>query len=314
MENALINSNLPDLFRAVVSETDLYEQKQSEILEKYAKRFDIFNADFSTYKFRPHSIFNLMTGLPKPLTERQTETLNAYQIKIEEGKQLTQKQYEDYGSLLAKKNAKPVLSSYAIKWLKSIYKEVVFNRTNEIKSMYLDKGIAVENTAIELFSEVFGVEYRKNKIRYENDFFSGEPDIVTADEVIDIKSSWDFTSFPMLDEEVENINYYYQLQAYMDIMGYQNSKLIYILVDTPDEIINDYKRKVSWQIGLISDELTYDLPDDLNFEIERNMRYQDIPKNARIKIFDIERNDVIINLMHHQIDLARNFLKTLKTD
>lgn len=312
MENTLINSNLPDLARAVVSETDLYQQRQNEILENYAKRFDIFNADFSTYKFRPHSVFNLMTGLPKPLTDRQKETLNAYQIKIEEGKQLTPKQYEDYGSLLSRKNAKPTLSSSSIKWLKSIYKEVVFNRTNEIKSMYLDKGIAVENKAIELFSEVFGVEYNKNKTRYDNEFFSGEPDIVTAEEVIDIKSSWDFTSFPMLDEEVENINYYYQLQAYMDVLGLQKSKLIYILVDTPDEIINDYKRKLSWQIGLISDELTYDLPEDLNFEIERNMKYQDIPKNARIKIFEIERNDVIIDIMHQQIKSARVFLQSLQ--
>lgn len=304
-------NNLPDLTQAVVSEKDLFELKQEQILEKYAKRFQIYQNDFSAYKFRPHAIFNLMGGLPKPLTERQIETLAAYQEKLDFGKKLTEKQYEDYGSLLAKKNAKPTLSNGAKNYLKELFKEITFQRTNEIKSMYLDKGLAVEHLSIELFAEVFGVDLYKNQIRYENEYFTGEPDIITFDEVIDIKSSWDFTTFPMMDEEVENQNYFYQLHGYMDILGYDKAKLIYVLVDTPEEIINDHKRKVSWQLGLINEEVKYDLPEDLDFEITRNLTYQDIPQEARIKIFEVPRDEAVINLMHHQVELARKFLQEL---
>ena len=34
--------------------------------------------DFNNYKFRAHSIGNIMSGLPKPLTENQLKTYNAY--------------------------------------------------------------------------------------------------------------------------------------------------------------------------------------------------------------------------------------------
>ncbi len=282
-----------------------------ELLEKYASRFGIYESDFSKYKFRPHAIGNLMGGIPKPLTERQEETLKAFQTKITEGKGLTEKQYVTYGNLLEKKNAKPTLSTGAKTYLKTLFKEITFQRTKELRSKYLDKGLAVEGESIAMLNEFLNTTFEKNDKRFDNDYFTGEPDIILKDEVIDIKSSWDYTTFPMMDDEISNQMYYYQLQAYMDLLGLEKGRLIYVLVDTPTELIRDEKRRVSWQLGTINEELKFDLPEDLEFEIERNLTYEDIPKEARIKIFEVERNNKDIQMMKAMVELARQYLLEL---
>ena len=116
----------------------------------------------------------------------------------------------------------------------------------------------------------------------------------------------------MLDEELENKNYYWQVLAYMDLLpNVERCKVIYVLNDTPDEIIYDEKRRVSWQLGLINEDLKFDLPEDLEFEIERNLLYSDIPENARVKEFEVIKDDADIKMMHEMIKLSRNFLSEL---
>ncbi|VDH16732.1 Uncharacterised protein [Algoriella xinjiangensis] len=304
MDLEALKNSMPDLHQATVSKS-LEEIEHDKIFEKYSTDYDIFCNDFSTYRFRPHAVFNLMGGLPKPLTERQSETLAAFQLKIDNGKGLTEKQYVDYGSLLEKKNAKPLLNETAKKYLNNLYKEITFNRTKEVQSKYLEKGIHQEASSIQLLNEVHGLDLTKNSKRFVNDYFSGEPDLIHNNEVYDIKSSWEFTTFPMMDEEVKNQAYYYQLQCYMDLLGFKKSKLIYVLVDTPDVLIQDELYRVSRKLGVFDEELSFDLPAELELEIERNLKYEDIPKAQRIKIFDVERNDKVINQIHQMIELAR---------
>ena len=51
--------------------------------------------------------------------------------------------------------------------------------------------------------------------RIKNDWITGECDIFTGDTVIDIKSSWSLTTFPLLASMGENSGYEWQLRAYM---------------------------------------------------------------------------------------------------
>lgn len=285
-----------------------------KLLKKYASRFQIYQKDFSQYLFRPHAVGHLMGGIPKPLTERQAETLSDFQAKLGSGKGLTEKQYITYGSLLEKKNAKPTLSTGAKSYLKQLFKEITFQRTSEIKSKYLDKGLAVEGASIAMLNDFLGQDYQKNQERFNNDYFTGEPDIITADAIIDIKSSWDYTTFPMIDEEIHNKLYYWQILAYMDLLGLNKGKVIFVLADTPYDIIVEEKRRVSWQLGLINDELKFDLPEDLEFEIERNLTYSDIPTEARIKIFEFERNEKDLAMLKAMIELAREYLRELNQE
>lgn len=287
-------------------EIEVQNNKIEVIRNKYAVDFDLHNDDISTIKFRPHAIDSIMGGVPKPLTIRQEETFNAYQEKLDLGKTLTEKQSVEYWKFFGiKHHSKCVLNEAAIKYIKKLYKEFKFKRTNELRNKYTDKGLAVEGDSIELVNTLYGYNLQKNTTRFENKWLSGEPDIINGDEVYDIKSSWDFTTFPMLDEEVENKTYYYQLQAYMDLLGFKKAKLIYVLSNTPEMLIEDEKRRTSWKLGMI------DLPQDLEYEIERNLTYGDLTENnpyLRIKIFDVERDDKVIEQMHQMIDLAREYL------
>jgi len=314
MNLELLKQSLPNLHSANFTEKSLEELQYDRVLEKYAKRFKIYQKNFSSYLFRPHAIGMLMGGLPKPLTERQAETLTAFQLKIDSGKGLTEKQYIDYGSLLEKKHAKPILSDGAKTYLKKIFKEITFQRTEELKSKYLDKGIIQEPISILALSEFHGVEYVKNDKRYENDFFTGEPDIVEPEEVIDIKSSWDYTTFPMFDDELKNKAYYWQVMAYMCLLGVKKARVIYVLVDTPDQLIDGEKYRISRELGLLSEDLQFGLPEDLEFEIERNMKYEDIPQEGRIKEFEVFYNEKEVEQMKDMIILSREFLEKLNRE
>ncbi|BAP30094.1 uncharacterized protein CHSO_1057 [Chryseobacterium sp. StRB126] len=264
--------------------------------------------DFSNYKFRPHAVGKLMKGLPKPLTQNQTETLIALEEKYSNQK-ITEKQLETLVDLRKKQKAKPVLSEGAKTYLKSIFKEEVFGRKKEVQNKYLTKGIAVEDENINLYNEVNGTFLIKNEVRYENEFFTGEMDIEEDDEIIDFKSSWDYSTFPLFEDDVPNEDYEDQLLAYMDLRpNVKSAKLVYGLVDTPVDLILDEKRRIGWKLGLIDG-----LPEDLDEEITRNMTYADIPKEARIKKFIIYRDEKRIDQIKAMILLAREYLNSLNT-
>lgn len=262
--------------------------------------------DFSDYKFRPHAIGKIMKGLPKPLTPNQQKTFIELVEKRSKGT-LTDAQTVTLGDLIQKKNAKPVLSDGAKTYLKGIYKDIVFGRSKEVQSKYLTKGISVEDENINQYNEVNGTFLIKNEVRYENDFFSGEMDIEEDNEIIDFKSSWDYSTFPLFEEEVPNDDYEDQLLAYMDLRpNVKRAKLVYGLVDTPDELIIDEKRKMAFKLGYIDG-----IPDDLDREITNNMTYADIPKQARIKEFIIYRDEKRISQMKEMVILAREYLNSL---
>ncbi|QWT88148.1 hypothetical protein KBP46_10100 [Chryseobacterium sp. PCH239] len=264
--------------------------------------------DFSNYKFRPHSLGKLMKGLPKPLTESQKETLFGLLEKQKNGT-ITEKQIITLGDLLKKKNAKPILSEGAKSYLKSIFKQEVFNRKKEVQNKYLSKGIAVEDENINQYNEVNGTFLIKNEVRYENEFFSGEMDVEEDDEVLEFKSSWDYETFPILEEDIPNEDYYWQGQGYMDLRPkVKKVKLVYGLVDTPIDLILDEKRRVGWKLGYIDG-----LPEDLDQEITKNMTYDDIPKEARIKEFIIYRDEKAIEQAKNMVLIAREYLNSLNT-
>lgn len=261
--------------------------------------------DFSNYLFRCHSVGNLMVGINNGLTEKQKETLYSLEVKRQE-KGLTEKQEKIYGDLLSKKNPVFELSETAKSFLHGIFKEEFFKRNKRLTNKYIEKGLTVEENVISLYTEYnAGLYFEKNKIRFENEFLTGEPDNIQDNKIRDFKSSWDYSTFPLFELKIPNKLYYGQLQGYMDLTGYSKAELIYVLVDTPLTLILDEQRRIAWKSGLI------DLPEDLEEEIERNMTYSDIPVKNRIKIFEVEKNEAYINLLHKVIDLSRKYLNSL---
>jgi len=262
--------------------------------------------DFSKHQFRCHALGKIMTGVKAAgLTPKQEEYFQDLQARDRgHGKPLTDKMKADYGDLLQKKFSKPTLSKTAISYIEQLHKEALFGRDKEIYSKYLDKGLQVEEEGISIYTEVTDSLFVKNKKRFKNAWFTGEPDNIQG-KVRDIKSSWDFDTFPMHATEPPNDDNIWQVQAYMHLTKLKSAEIIYVLVDTPDILINDFKRKTAWNLGKI------DLPEELDQEIEFNMRYKDIPQELRVKVFHVEYDEQKIEMVKTQIKLAREHMNKL---
>lgn len=129
------------------------------------------------------------------------------------------------------KNMGETAKSYVKDWLR----EQIYGHPKEIHSKYLVKGRLLEDEAIRFYIESTGSPFLlKNDEQFENDFFTGEPDVI--DEVIyDFKNSWDAYSFPLFETSPDK-GYYAQLQGYMALTGLKKAKLVHVLLSTPEEI------------------------------------------------------------------------------
>lgn len=208
-------------------------------------------------------------------------------------------------------------------YLKEVFIRVKYNRVKEINSKYLDRGNECENDSLDLLSDATNRFLLKNTERKTNDYVTGEWDTLHGDTVIDVKTSWDIFTFSnsTLDKK-----YVAQLHGYMWLLGLDKAELAYCLVDTPESTINGLWVKESYK----SD--TIDLSDDRRYEIAKNYIYtQDyfevmkaayfpkadtsdfipISKVERIKTFQIQRDEKLIEKLKTRIELSREHLKTL---
>lgn len=207
------------------------------------------------------------------------------------------------GKLMTYPN-KDTLSAGPKTFLGQIFKEELFGKAGQIKSKYLDKGLLVEEESINLYNSVHKTSYSKNSKRYDNKHVTGEPDIF-SDVLIDIKSSWDHNTFPLTSENIPNKDYYWQLQGYMDLTNKDTSKLVYCLVDTPDEIIHHEIKVITSKLGVI------DIPEDLENDIWDGLKFNKINPKLRIKEFVVERNQEDIDAIYKRVELARGYLNDL---
>lgn len=259
--------------------------------------------DFTHYKFRCSQLGKLMVGVKPNLTEKQSALMYDLYKKKALGK-ITDKQMITLEDLRLKQEAPPTLSETTKNFLKELHVKEVFGKSNDLTNKYCEKGIRVEEESISLYSRVTGELFIKNRERFENEFLTGEPDNIDK-MVRDLKSSWSFSTFPMYETEIPTKDYEYQLQGYMALTGLKRAELVYCLVDTPELMIEDEKRRMVWKLGFL------DLPDELADEIERNMTYSDIPEWMRVKRFHLEYDDEIIQKVYGQIKVCRKYLQEL---
>lgn len=199
---------------------------------------------------------------------------------------------------------KDTLSAGPKTFLGQIFKEELFGKSGQIKSKYLDKGIIAEEEAIAMYGQYIARDVVKNTKRYNNDYITGEPDIF-SDMLVDIKCSWDHTTFPLTNDALPNKDYYWQLQGYMALTDQEESKVVYCLVDTPDELIYDEMKRTRSKLGLI------DLPEELEQEIWDGLKFEGIDPKYRIKEFMVERNQKDIDAIYNRVTLAREYLNNL---
>ena len=178
-----------------------------------------------------------------------------------------------------------------------------FRKTKDITSKYIEKGLENEEQALTMITEHDGCFYIKNEKTLENDFIKGTPDIIHDSWIIDTKVSWDIFTFAGAKMTKD---YEYQLRGYMALTGVNTARLVYVLTDTPDKMILDEIRRQSWRMGMIEVPQTFE---DL---IRVNMTYDNVPKESRVKVFEIERDLEIEKQIFDRVELCREFFETIK--
>lgn len=250
----------------------------------------------------PCSQINSIIRSGKKLNPKRLQKLNEL---LQSEATLTGDDPDRLEMLLAEQDSLDTLSKTAKTFLIRRYVIEKYYRDYEATPLQLVKGIKAETNSLQFYCSVTGEKHKKNKKKYENDFLIGTPDVVEDDLVIEVKSSWDiFTYLKNVNNDV-NIQYYWQLQGYLSITGKKNAELVYCLVSTPDEIIEEEYARIFAKNPSISDtNKRKELYDSLYF----NMRFDDIPKEERILRFTVERNDRDIDRIHKKVKQCREFL------
>ena len=200
------------------------------------------------------------------------------------------------------------LSKTAKSYIEKLFKEKEFGYYENISSRYLDKGIENEDIAIQMASEVFNWDFVvKNEVRFNNEFVTGEPDILTDNLLADIKCSWDMGTFPMFENEIPNKMYYWQLQTYMMLTDMPQAELVYCLTNTPFQIVEDEVRRAHWKLNLIDEDL------DVREAVQASHNFDHIPTELRVKRFIVEKDEQAFEKIKEKVKLAREYYESLRT-
>lgn len=253
------------------------------------------------FKIRASAIGKIMAG-KIGLTEAQTIEYN----KLLNKEKITENQSATLKKLKFKLN-NPELPEGAKTYCKIWLKEQIYNRGNDFGSKYTEKGNVMEDESIDFIAKMldYGM-LLKNPTSFENEYITGTPDILTGDGyVFDAKNSWDHETFPMFEPEIPNSDYYWQLQGYMDLTKRNKSKLVYVLSNTPENLIEREARLYCRNYGY--EDLDY----DIYKKFADRMIYDDIEDKHKIKVFEIERNQSDINFIYDRVKLCRGYINNL---
>jgi len=204
------------------------------------------------------------------------------------------------------------LSKTAKTHLKSIYIREKYGRQKDVVTKQMQKGLDVEEESITLLSRVQKKMLYKNEERLNNGYITGLPDIFegenirNAKSITDIKSSYDLFSFLGNIGEPLDRDYYYQLQGYMALSGAPIAYIAYCLVNTPQNIIDGEKYRLLKSMNVISEESPEFVKEAM--KIEKNLTFDDIPKEERVLIFKVEKDDDIIEKINLTVIKARTYL------
>ena len=134
------------------------------------------------------------------------------------------------------------LSQGAKTYIRQIAKQDFFGYRVELDNKYINKGKDQEQDSIDLLNSVRFKKYKKNDVRIEDKYLTGECDILSDDRVIDVKTSWNLETWPATSSEAHDNDYEWQGRAYLMLYDREIFELVFCLVTTKDEFINQWEQ------------------------------------------------------------------------
>lgn len=162
--------------------------------------------------------------------------------------------------------------SYVKKWMK----EQIYGY-QPVYSKYTEKGNMCELEALEYYNPFL----EKNFEKFEDDFFTGEPDAIDLPRLYDIKCPWSHETFPLFESELTEKAYHAQGQVYMHLTGAKKHTVVYVLMNTPTELDRT------------------------------GLDYSDLGREHRIKEFTFDYDEKFIKDLQDKVLKCREYLKTI---
>lgn len=236
-----------------------------------------------------------------PLTEKQEQEL----ADLEARPTRTDKMALRVAELVEKRERSKdvILSDTCIQYLTEAYAwetEQMCSITKEMDVEYFERGRKTEPESIELLSFVDDTAYIKNELRFENEFLSGIPDVLTVEKgylghgdcneycgrIRDIKSTKDYPTFLYKIHKGLDPGNEEQLQGYGDILECGDLGVAFTLPTMPQSIREGYKIKLAYKMNAAIDQ-------DKEFEkawanLERSMIFDHIPPARRVYKIPVE--------------------------
>lgn len=210
--------------------------------------------------------------------------------------------------------------------------ENIFKRKKDVKTWAMQKGTEKETEALIIVNKFLGTKLKKDSRHFENDYSTGHIDIDHKEErtVYDIKICETFSTFPRFKEKLEK-NYYWQMQGYMDFVGYDKAIVIKVLVNSPIwqikqlikssyfGLLNKYgetnqvmEAEHMEDIKNIFSQHVFD--DTIEVMTEQGETYKltesmIIPTELRVKCFEVKRCQEDIDKIHPRVLECREFLR-----
>ena len=187
--------------------------------------------------FRASSLHKLIGDAKSIATELRDDQVNALINK--------KKRTEDENALIENLKNKS-LSSTAKSEIRKTVKEDLYGFHSFTGNQYTRKGNMLEEIAIELSGNIRFRKYQKHTGRVENDFITGECDILDLNQklIIDTKCTWDIGTHPFFQDEalekVIDLGYDIQMQAYMWLYGCEKAFIDFWLFPCPVELTKDW--------------------------------------------------------------------------
>lgn len=177
-------------------------------------------------------LHKVMTG-EFGLSKTQEEKLRGYQERHNDTTQkpLTDIMIADMYALLEKRD-NPTIGLTAESYIRELIVENLYEMPKEISSKYLSHGNFHEPYSIGVLGEILGIPLVKCEERKSDEklMLTGMADIHLPNQcIIDIKNPWDpFTFSSNMTEDIDG-QYWWQLQAYMQLYNVETSYLVYTL-------------------------------------------------------------------------------------
>lgn len=277
--------------------------------EKYLKALIDFDTKESSLREKIADVTGKINDTPEEKQKNKAYTnLKERLVKYESDLQVHLDSKSDL-DVLETESKKPFLSETCKKRLIEIYIKAWTGRDNQLVNKYIQKGLAVEEKSISLLSDVYDKYYTKNTERRNNDFIEGEcdiEDVVDEDLITDAKSSWDLWTFKKKTIEPLDDAYYAQGQGYMWLWNAKKYRLAYLLINTPDGIIEDECKKILWQMGTNRRESQEYL---LACEATKlNLTFDDLSPEEKVIPIEFDYNPEFIEQIKYRVPMWRDWL------